>query len=239
MEIRNAVYFYFDNDTETGRGGLPYGSSGKGVLLLSGGFDSPVAGYLTARRGVEIIPVYFHSPPFVSERAAEKVRDLSKELSKYTGKIKLCIIPFTEVQLFLKDKIHPEKLTIMLKRAMLHIASSLAEKENAQCLITGDSIGQVASQTIQSLAAVNSAARLPVLRPLSATDKQEIIDTAKKIGTFDISIRPYDDCCTLFVAKHPESKPSTKAIEKAEQRIFEELGPLLDDALANAEFYEL
>jgi len=237
VEIRNNTYFYVDSIP--GEGGLPYGTSGKGILLLSGGFDSPVAGYLTARRGVEIIGIYFHSPPFVSERAADKVKDLAKELSKFTGKIKLCIIPFTAVQLFLKDSTHPEKLTILLKRAMFHIANALAEKENAQCLITGDSIGQVASQTMQSIAAVNSAATLTVLRPLSIMDKQEIIDIAKKIGTYPVSARPYDDCCTLFVAKHPENKPSTKAIEKIETQIYDALAPLMADALENAQYFEL
>ena len=237
VELRNNTYFYVDS--VSGKGGLPYGTSGKGVLLLSGGFDSPVAGYLTARRGVEIVGIYFHSPPFVSERAADKVKDLGKALSKFTGKIKLCVIPFTDVQLFLKDATHPDKLTIMLKRAMLHIASALAEKENAQCLITGDSVGQVASQTMHSIAAVNSAAALTVLRPLSVLDKQEIIDIAKTIGTYPISIRPYDDCCTLFVAKHPENKPSTKAIEKIEAQIFEALSPLMITALEGAEYFEL
>ena len=234
VELRNNTYFYINS--HKGEGGLPYGSSGKGVLLLSGGFDSPVAGYLAARRGVEVTGIYFHSPPFVSERAADKVRDLAAQLSKFTGKFKLCIVPFTEVQLFLKDAIHPEKLTIMLKRAMLHIAGRLAEQEGAQCLITGDSIGQVASQTIQSLAAVNSAASLTILRPLSISDKQAIIDTAQEIGTYDISIRPYDDCCTLFVAKHPENKPNTKVIEKIESQIFDKLDPLMQAALENAEY---
>ena len=237
VELRNHTYFYVNS--VAGQGGLPYGSSGKGVLLLSGGFDSPVAGYLTARRGVEVMGVYFHSPPYVSERAADKVKDLAAELTKFTGKFKLCIVPFTDVQLFLKNSTHPEKLTIMLKRAMLHIASRLAEQENAQCLITGDSIGQVASQTIQSLAAVNSAAKFTVLRPLSIMDKQAIIDMAKDIDTYPISIRPYDDCCTLFVAKHPENKPSTKAIEKIEAQIFAELEPLMTTALQQAAYYEL
>ena len=234
VELRNNTYFYIDSIP--GEGGLPYGTNGKGILLLSGGIDSPVAGYLAARRGVEIICAYFHSPPFVSERAADKVKDLAKELAKFTGKIKLCVIPFTDVQLFLKDSTHPEKLTILLKRAMLHIAGMLAEKENAQCLITGDSIGQVASQTMHSIAAVNSAAPFAVLRPLSTMDKQEIIDIARRIGTFPISSRPYDDCCTLFVAKHPENKPSTKAIEKIEGQIYDNLAPLVAAALENAQY---
>jgi len=229
VEIRNNVYFYIES--ERGEGGLPYGSNGKGVLLLSGGFDSPVAGYLAARRGVEILPVYFHSPPFVSERAADKVCDISDVLKKFTGSINLRIIPFTEIQVFLKDNVQSEKLTIMLKRAMIHVANLICEKEKAHCLIMGDSIGQVASQTIQSIAAVNSAASFPIIRPLSTMDKQEIIDKAKQISTFEISARPFDDCCTIFVADHPETKPNTKVIEKIEARLMPSLKPLLEKAV--------
>ena len=237
VEIRNYIYFYVN--TMAGVGGLPYGSSGKGVLLLSGGLDSPIAGYLTARRGVEIYPIYFHSPPFVSERAADKVRDLASVIAKYGEDMSINIIPFTEVQLFLRDNVHEEKLTIMLKRAMLRIAGAYAKKIGAQCLITGDSIGQVASQTIQSLAAVHSAAGLTVLRPLAAMDKQDIVDIARKIGTFDISIRPYDDCCTLFVAKHPENKPNTTVIERIEAKLEAQLAPLLESALEQAELWHI
>jgi len=233
IEIRNYVYFYVNSIT--GVGGLPYGSSGKGVLLLSGGLDSPIAGYLTARRGVEIFPIYFHSPPFVSERAADKVRDLANVLARYGGNMAVNIIPFTDVQLFLRDNVHEEKLTIMLKRAMLRIASAYAKKIGAQCLITGDSVGQVASQTIQSLAAVHSAAGYTILRPLAAMDKQDIVDLAREIGTFDISTRPYEDCCTLFVAKHPENKPNTNVIERLENKLENELAPLLATALEGAE----
>ena len=237
VELRNATYFYMESTK--GTGGLPYGSSGQGIVLLSGGFDSPVAAYLTARRGVEITGIYFHSPPFVSDRALDKVKDLARELTKFTGKINLYSIPFTPVQLFLKDNTPPEKLTILLKRAMLHIATALAEKENAHALITGDSIGQVASQTMQSLAAVDSAAHTVVLRPLAIYDKQDIIDIAKAIGTYPISLRPYDDCCTLFVPKHPENKPSKKAIEKLESRLIQQLQPLMDTALAQAQLFSL
>ena len=229
VEIRNHVYFYINS--YDGIGGLPYGTSGKGVLLLSGGFDSPVAGFLTARRGVEIWPIYFHSPPFVSERAADKVRDLVKTIGNYAGKISLNIIPFTDVQLYLQEHVHEEKLTIFLKRAMLRIASTYADKLKAHCLITGDSIGQVASQTLQSIAAVNSASKHTIMRPLSSMDKQQIIDIAREIGTYDISIRPYDDCCTLFVAKHPENKPNTTVIERIEAKLEKDLKPLLDSAL--------
>ena len=234
VELRNHTYFYIESIE--GAGGLPYGTGGKGIVLLSGGFDSPVAGYLAARRGVEIVGIYFHSPPFVSPRTEDKVVDLARQLATFTGKVKLCIVPFTDVQLFLKEATHPQKLTIMLKRAMLHIASALAAQEGAQCLITGDSVGQVASQTIQSLAAVNSAAAVTILRPLSTMDKQAIINISHEIGTHDISVRPYDDCCTLFVAKHPESKPSTPAIEKIEAKIMPELAPLLEAALQGATF---
>jgi len=232
IEIRNFVYFYVNS--LQGVGGLPYGSSGKGVLLLSGGLDSPIAGYLSARRGVELFPIYFHSPPFVSERAADKVRDLAQILARYGGSADVNIIPFTDVQLFLKDNVQEEKLTIMLKRAMLRIASAYAHNVRAQCLITGDSVGQVASQTIQSLAAVHSAASLTILRPLAAMDKQDIVDIARDIGTFDISTRPYEDCCTLFVAKHPENKPNTNVIERIESRLDAQLAPLLAAALENA-----
>jgi len=237
VEIRNHVYFYVNSTP--GEGGLPYGASGKGVLLLSGGFDSPVAGYLASRRGVEIAPIYFHSPPFVSERAADKVRDLAGQLAKYTGRIKLCIVNFTDIQLYLRDHVHPEKLTIMLKRAMLRIANAIAKQEKAQCIITGDSIGQVASQTIQSLAAVNSAATLPIIRPLSTMDKQEIIDIAHRLGTYVISNRPYEDCCTIFVAKHPENKPNTVVIERIEQQIWSGLAPLVDKAIASVIWEEV
>ena len=233
VEIRNQVYFYIDNIP--GTGGLPYKSSGKGVLLLSGGLDSPIAGYLTARRGVELFPIYFHSPPFVSERAADKVRDLVQILGQYTGDITTKFIPFTDVQLFLRDSVPEEKLTIMLKRAMLRIASAYAKNVKAQCLITGDSIGQVASQTMHSLAAVESAADITLIRPLAAMDKQQIIDIAREIGTFDISTRPYEDCCTIFVAKHPENKPNTNVIERIEAKLLnEQLSQLLDQALENS-----
>ena len=228
VEIRNHVYFYLNSFP--GVGGLPYGTSGKGVLLLSGGIDSPIAGYLTARRGVEIYPIYFHSPPYVSERAADKVRDLAGVLCNYVGRIGVNIIPFTDVQLFLQENVHEEKLTIMLKRAMLRIAGKYAASLKAHCVITGDSIGQVASQTMHSIAAVNSASDYGIIRPLATMDKQQIIDIAREIGTFDISIRPYDDCCTLFVAKHPENKPNTGIIERIEARLWDELAPLLDAA---------
>ena len=227
VEIRNSVYVY--TKIIKCESGLPYGSTGKAALLLSGGIDSPVAGYLMARRGIEIIPIYFHSPPYTSERAREKVTDIMERLCNFIGPTPLYVVPFTETQLYIYENMQPAKMTLFLKRAMLRIASIIAEKEKVNCLITGDSIGQVASQTAQSIAAVESAYDgtklfggtgpadgFPVLRPLAAMDKQQIISIAMQIGTYDISIRPYEDCCTVFVPKHPEHKPNAKAVAKLE-----------------------
>jgi len=235
VELRGKAYIY--SKTEKGGGGLPPGSSGKGVLLLSGGIDSPVAGYLAAKRGIDITAVYFHSPPYTSERAKEKVKDLAERLSCFTGKFTLLSVPFTDIQLKLCDKTPPEKLTILLKRAMLNTAEKIAAKTGAMALITGDAVGQVASQTLQSLHAVNSAATIPILRPLVCMDKQEIIDLSRKIGTYDISIRPYEDCCTIFVAEHPETKPKASIIENIERKITE-LDELIDAAVKNAERFD-
>jgi thiamine biosynthesis protein ThiI len=235
VEIRNHIYVYAD--TVKSLGGLPYGSSGRGMLLLSGGIDSPVAGFLMAKRGVDVTAVYFHSPPYTSERAKEKVTDLAKALSAYTGYFKLYVVPFTDTQLCLYKQVQPEKLTLLLKRAMLRIAEILAEKEKCHCLITGDSVGQVASQTTQSLAAVETAVTMPILRPLAGMDKQEIIELARKIETYDISIRPYEDCCTIFVAEHPETKPKKAAVEAAERHA-QGLEEAIAEAVAGAEIIE-
>jgi len=216
VEIRTSSYIY--TDIIKCESGLPYGSSGKGLLLLSGGIDSPVAGYLMARRGMEIVPVYFHSPPHTSERARDKVVDIMERLCGFIGESPLYVVPFTDTQLYIYENLQEAKLTLFLKRAMLRIATIIAEKEKAHCLITGDSVGQVASQTAQSIAAIDSASALSVLRPLAAMDKQQIIDIARQIGTYDISIRPYDDCCTIFVPKHPESKPNAHAVAKMEAK---------------------
>ena len=236
IEIRSNIYIYINS--QKGEGGLPYGSSGTGVLLLSGGFDSPVAGYLAAKRGVEIWPIYFHSPPFVSERALGKVVEIAGMLANYTGYIKLLVVPFTDTQLYLKEVVQAEKLTILIKRAMIRIASKYADESKAGCLITGDSIGQVASQTIAALQAMNSASKYTILRPNAALDKQEIISIASKIGTESISKQPFDDCCTLFLAKHPEIKSKTSIIERIEERLMPKLEPLLEEALAKAKVVE-
>ncbi len=236
VEIRRRAYIYAR--VCAGLGGLPLGTTGKGMLLLSGGIDSPIAGFLAAKRGVTIEAVYFHSPPYTSERAKEKVIDLAKRLSYYTNGVKLHIVNFTDVQLHLLEHTPETRLTIMLKRSMLRIADALALQSDCQTLITGDSVGQVASQTLHSLNACESAASLPILRPLAAYDKQDIVDIAKKIGTFDISIRPYEDCCTVFVPKHPETKPKRNIIENIERKM-DGLKPLIEQAIANIETLEL
>ena len=236
VEFRNSVYIY--GETIRGVGGLPAGSSGKGVLLLSGGIDSPVAGFMMEKRGISLEAVYFHSPPYTSERAKEKVMDLTQRLALFSGGKRLHVIPFTDIQLCLYDNVAAEKLTILMKRIMLRMGEMIAKETGGLAVVTGDSIGQVASQTLRSINAVESAVTLPVLRPLSGFDKQEIIDISQKIGTFDISIRPYEDCCTIFVAKHPETKPKASIIESIEADIMPKLAPLIAAAMENVEVYD-
>lgn len=237
VELRNDAYIY--SKTIKGVGGLPAGSSGKGVLLLSGGIDSPVAGYMMGKRGIALDGVYFHSPPYTSERALEKVMDLARQLSRFSGGHRLHAVPFTDIQLYLYDNVSPEKMTILMKRVMLRMGERIADKIGGLALVTGDSVGQVASQTLRSINAVESAATLPILRPLAGFDKQEIIDIAHEIGTYDISIRPYEDCCTIFVAKHPETKPKTSIIERIEEQIMEGLAPLIEKALEETVVFEV
>ena len=232
IEIRNNTYIY--SQVIPAYGGLPVGMTGKGMLLLSGGIDSPVAGFMISKRGVQLEAIYFHTYGYVSERSKDKVIDLCKRLSIFNNKIKLNIVPFEGVQLYLKENVEEEKLTILIKRAMLKIANKVAESSNCYCLITGDSIGQVASQTLHSLNAMESSSELPIIRPLAGMDKQEIVDLAKKIGTYETSILPYDDCCTLFVAKNPETKPKRNIIERIENSLLE-LGNLLDEAVNKIE----
>ena len=231
VELRNSAYVY--STLIKGFGGLPMGASGKATVLMSGGIDSPVAAFMTAKRGVEIEAVYFDSPPHTSERARQKVIDLAEKLSLYTGKFNLYVVPFTKVQHYLYNSVPPEKITIFLKRAMIKAAEKIALENNSLALVMGDSIGQVASQTMQAINAINSAAEeLTILRPLCGFDKQEIVDLAKKIDTFEISIRPYEDCCTVFVPKHPETKPKKSIIEKIESNLTE-LDELINEACEN------
>lgn len=233
VEIRNNVYIY--SKLIKGFGGLPIGTSGKATVLLSGGIDSPVAAFMMAKRGVSIEAVYFDSPPYTSDRAKQKVIDLAERLSMFTGNFKLHIVPFTEAQLKIYESVPPEKMTILLKRAMLKVAEKIALENGSLGIVTGDSIGQVASQTMHAMDCIGSVLKeIPIYRPLCGMDKQEIIDIARKLGTYDISIRPFEDCCTIFVAKHPETKPKKSIIEKIEQNI-ENIDEKIEECIKNTE----
>lgn len=233
VEIRNKIYLYSENIP--GPGGMPLGTNGRAMLLLSGGIDSPVAGYMIAKRGVTIDAVYFHAPPYTSERAKQKVIDLAKLVSRYAGPIRLHIVNFTDIQLYIYDKCPHEELTIIMRRYMMKIAEEFAKKDDCLALVTGESIGQVASQTIHSLAATNEVCTMPVFRPLIGFDKQEIVDVALKIQTYETSILPYEDCCTIFVAKHPVTKPNIQVIKKSEERLQEKIEDMLKEAVETAE----
>ena len=209
-----------------GLSGMPVGSSGKAMLLLSGGIDSPVAGYMVSKRGVSLDAVYFHAPPYTSERAKQKVVDLAGIISAYTGPINLYVVNFTDIQMKIYELCPHDELTIIMRRYMMRIAQELAEKEGCLGLVTGESIGQVASQTMQSMMVTNEVCTMPVYRPLCAFDKLDIVAISEKIGTYETSILPYEDCCTIFVAKHPVTKPKADRIKKSEkklERVIEEL----------------
>ena len=236
VELRQKIYLYCESIA--GPGGMPVGTNGQAMLLLSGGIDSPVATWMMAKRGVEVEGVYFHSPPYTSEWAKQKVIDLAKRIADFTGEFKLYVVPFTDLQLYLLENVPHDKLTIHLKRAMMRAAEKIAEKDGAWSLITGESVGQVASQTMQGIYAINAVCNMPVLRPLAGMDKQEIINIGTKIGTYDISIRPYEDCCTIFVAKHPQIKPRLNVIERIERKLTD-LDKYLEEAVENAEIIEL
>ena len=233
VEIRNKIYLYSENIP--GPGGMPLGTNGRAMLLLSGGIDSPVAGYMIAKRGVIIDAVYFHAPPYTSERAKQKVVDLAKLVAKYSGPIRLHVVNFTDIQLYIYDQCPHEELTIIMRRYMMKIAEEFAKKDGCLGLITGESIGQVASQTIHSLAATNEVCTMPVFRPVIGFDKQEIVDVALKINTYETSILPYEDCCTIFVAKHPVTKPNLQAIKRSEVKLQEKIEEMMKEAVETAE----
>ena len=233
VEIRNLVNIY--SVMIAGPGGMPVGTNGKAMLLLSGGIDSPVAGYMIAKRGVVLEAVYFHAPPYTSERAKQKVVDLAKLVSRYSGPIKLHVVNFTDIQLYIYEKCPHEELTIIMRRYMMRIAQTIAEETGCLALITGESIGQVASQTVQSLAATNEVCTMPVFRPVIGFDKQEIVDISEKIGTFETSIQPFEDCCTIFVAKHPVTKPNIRVIRSSETNLEEKIDGVVKTAIENRE----
>lgn len=233
VEIREKIYVY--SETIKGAGGMPLGTNGKAMLLLSGGIDSPVAGYMIAKRGVKIDAVYFHAPPYTSERAKQKVVDLAKLVSRYSGSMRLHVVNFTDIQLAIYDKCPHEELTIIMRRYMMKIAEHIAKENNCLGLVTGESIGQVASQTLQSLAATNEVCTMPVYRPLISFDKQEIVDIAEKIDTYETSIQPFEDCCTVFVAKHPVTKPNINIIKRSETKLEEKIAELYKEAMESVE----
>ena len=229
VEVRDMIYIY--SEIIPGPGGMPVGTGGKAMLLLSGGIDSPVAGWMIAKRGVKIDAVYFHAPPYTSERAKQKVVDLARKVADYTGPIYLHIINFTDIQLYIYDKCPHDELTIIMRRYMMRIAEHIAKETECLGLITGESIGQVASQTMHSLMATNDVCELPVYRPLIGFDKMEIVEISEKIDTYETSIQPYEDCCTIFVAKHPVTKPNLNIIRKHEHNLDEKIDELVQTAL--------
>ncbi len=233
VEVRNMVNIY--SEMIPGPGGMPVGTNGKAMLLLSGGIDSPVAGYMIAKRGVKIEAVYFHAPPYTSERAKQKVVDLARLVSRYSGSIRLHVVNFTDIQMYIYEQCPHEELTIIMRRYMMKIAQTIGEESGCLALITGESIGQVASQTVQSLVATNEVCTMPVFRPVIGFDKQEIVDIAEKINTYETSIQPYEDCCTIFVAKHPVTKPNTKVIRHSEEKLAEKIDEMVKTAIESRE----
>lgn len=237
VEIREKIYIY--SKIIPGPGGMPVGTNGKAMLLLSGGIDSPVAGYMISKRGVTLEATYFHAPPYTSERAKQKVVDLARLVARYSGPIRLHVVNFTDIQLYIYDQCPHDELTIIMRRYMMKIAEHFAGEDHCHALVTGESIGQVASQTMQSLAATNEVCTMPVFRPLIAFDKQDIVDIAEKIGTYETSIQPYEDCCTIFVAKHPVTKPNLNAIKRSEQKLTEKIDELVKTAIETTEVLEI
>ena len=233
VEIRSKVNIY--SMSIPGPGGMPVGTAGRAMLLLSGGIDSPVAGYMIAKRGVTIEATYFHAPPYTSERAKQKVVDLAKIVARYSGPIKLNIVNFTDIQLYIYNQCPHDELTIIMRRYMMRIAEHFAKEDKCLGLVTGESIGQVASQTMHSLAATNEVCTLPVYRPLIAFDKNDIIAISEKIDTYETSIQPYEDCCTIFVAKHPVTKPNLNVIRRSERHLEEKIDELVKTAIETTE----
>ena len=237
VEVRNEIYVY--SQVIPGAGGMPIGTAGKAMLLLSGGIDSPVAGYMISKRGVQLEATYFHAPPYTSERAKQKVVDLAKKVAEYSGPIKLHVVNFTDIQLYIYDQCPHDELTIIMRRYMMRIAEHFAKEDGCLGLITGESIGQVASQTMQSLAATNDVCTLPVYRPVIGFDKKDIVDIAHKIDTFETSIQPFEDCCTIFVAKHPVTRPNIDVIRRSEDRLAEKIDEMMKEAIESVEIIEV
>ena len=232
VEVRER-YAFVHGDTRPGAGGIPVGTGGKAAVLISGGLDSPVAAWMMAKRGVELTAVHFASPPYTSELAREKVRRLLRKVAEYAGRIRFVTVNLTRLQEEIRDKCPQELSTVILRRYMLRGAQRVAQEEGCSALVTGESLGQVASQTIQAIACTDAVASLPVFRPLIGTDKSEIVELARRIDTFDISIEPFEDCCTIFTPKHPRTKPILHFVESGEEAI--DGAALLEEALQNLE----
>ena len=232
VEIRDENAFVHAENIK-GAGGLPVGSSGKAMLLLSGGIDSPVAGYMMAKRGIHIAAIHYVSPPYTSDRAQLKVEQLCQKLTAYCGGVAFYCVPFTEIQEAIKDNCPEEFFTIIMRRLMMEIAQRIAEKDNCLALITGESVGQVASQTMAAMVCTDAACRIPVFRPCVGMDKTEIIEIARKIDTFDISVQPYEDCCTVFTPRHPKVRPVLADVEKAQNSF--DFEPLIQKAVEGTE----
>ena len=237
VEIRDKVYIY--SDEIPGPGGMPVGTGGRAMLLLSGGIDSPVAGYMISKRGVSLEATYFHAPPYTSERAKQKVVDLAKLIARYTGPITLHIVNFTDIQMAIYEKCPHDELTIIMRRYMMKIAEHFAKESGCLALVTGESIGQVASQTMQSLYVTNEVCEMPVFRPCIGMDKQDIVELSERIGTYETSILSYEDCCTIFVAKHPVTKPRLDVIKKSERKLDDCIDELLKTAIETEEVVKI
>lgn len=237
VEIRDKVYIY--SNEIPGPGGMPVGTGGRAMLLLSGGIDSPVAGYMISKRGVSLEATYFHAPPYTSERAKQKVVDLAKLIARYTGPITLHIVNFTDIQMAIYEKCPHDELTIIMRRYMMKIAEHFAKESGCLALVTGESIGQVASQTMQSLYVTNEVCEMPVFRPCIGMDKQDIVELSERIGTYETSILPYEDCCTIFVAKHPVTKPRLDVIKKSERKLDDCIDELLKTAIETEEVVKI
>ena len=235
IDVKSSAYIYIKRTR--GLGGLPLGSSGEGLLLLSGGIDSPVAGFMMAKRGMNINAIHFHSYPFTSKRAHQKAMDLAKILSKYTGKMTVYSINLAEIYKVISKNCPRRETTILSRRFMMRIASKISEKYEYQALITGESLGQVASQTIESMSVINESSKYPILRPLIAMDKKDIIEISEKIGSYEKAIEPYDDCCSIFAPDSPVTKPKLKYIEKSEENL--DIESLEDEAINNMKIIEI
>ena len=231
VEIRDTKAYIHGKQIK-GAGGMPTGSAGRASILISGGIDSPVAAYMMAKRGLELIAVHFASPPYTSERAEQKVHSLLKQVSKYSGRIALWVVPFTETQELIKDNCPEDIFTVIMRRMMMRVAQKISARERAGAMITGESVGQVASQTMPAIACTDAVCEMPVFRPLIGMDKDEVVAISRKIETFDISILPYEDCCTVFTPKHPRTKPTLDYVEECEKAL--EVDRLVNEAAENA-----